>query len=116
MPSDNANGADTIDAIALLTLPDLDGLTDRQVRGTTCVWDSALLRADTAVDLGERMTEVSGTSSPMRWFPRACRRCVHTAAYSTLMNHAPSCEQCVDDAAGCDLAVALRRLMREYRR
>lgn len=113
---EDASTTQTVDALGLLALPSLDDLTDRQVRGTTCVWDSALLTTETAVDLGERMSALSGTTSPMRWFPRACHRCVHTAAYAALMDHAPLCEQCVDEAAGCDTAVGLRRLMREHRR
>jgi hypothetical protein len=108
----------TGEALALLPLPDLDGLTDEQARGAVCVWDATEppLTGDVAVDLGEHMSPLEGTISPMRWFPRACHRHVHDAAYAALMDHAPRCEQCVDEAAGCDMAVALRRLMREHRR
>lgn len=104
-----------VEAMALLQLPDLDGLSDQQTRGTACAFDGIALTPE-AVDLGERLSPLSGSTSPMRWFPRACRRCVHDAAYRALFDHAPLCEQCVDNAAGCDTAVALRRLMREYRR
>jgi len=114
MPSDNANGADTIDAFALLPLPSLDTLTDQQVRGTACVWDGIPLANGVAVDLESR--EATRAGQPFSWFPRGCRKCVHDQAYRTLLDHAPSCEQCVDDAAQCGVGLALRRLMREYRR
>ncbi|MEU1272948.1 hypothetical protein [Streptomyces sp. NPDC005799] len=116
MPSDNTAGVETIDALALLALPSLDKLTDEQTKGRACVRDGVPLLPGQPVDLGERMSELSGSSSPMRWFPRACRTCVHGLAYSTLLDHAPSCEQCVDNAAGCETGAALHRLMREYRR
>lgn len=111
---ESASTTQTIDALTLLTLPALDGLSKEQVRGAACIWCGTSLTADTAVDLGERRHKrLDGRYST---FPRACHRCVHDAAYGVLMDHAPSCEQCVDDAAGCDMAVALRRLMREHRR
>ena len=105
----------TIDALAILALPDLDALTDAQTRGKTCVWDAAALTTSTAVDLGERMSPLAATGRDMRWFPRACRSCVPTIAHHTLYGHAPLCEQCVDDAGSCDIGVALRRVAREYR-
>lgn len=105
---------DTTEALALLPLPALDGLSKEQVRGASCIWCATTLAADTAVDLGERRHKrLDGHFST---FPRACHACVHDAAYAVLMDHAPRCEQCVDEAAGCDMAVALRRLMREHRR
>jgi hypothetical protein len=114
---EDASTTQTIDALALLVLPALDGLSKGQVRGAACIWCDKTLTADTAVDLGERRHKrLDGHYST---FPRACRAChrhTHDAAYAALMDHAPSCEQCVDDAAGCDTAVALRRLMREHRR
>lgn len=116
MSAETRSTSNVPDALALLQVPGLDRLVERQVHGTACVWDGVPLTVGTGVDLGERMSPQEGTASPMRWFPRACRPCVHTAAYRALLDHAPSCEQCVDDAAGCEIAVALRRLMREYRR
>lgn len=107
--------AATIDALAILALPDLAALTDAQVRGKACVWDAAALTTVMAVDLGERMSPLAATGTDMRWFPRACRSCVPTLALSTLYGHAPMCEQCVDDAGSCDTGMALRRLEREYR-
>ena len=114
MGTDETASATTIDALALLELPDLEGLSEAQVRGAECIWCSGTLTADTAVDLGERKhRRLDGRYST---FPRADRRCVHDAAYSVLLDHAPSCEQCVDNAAECPTGRALRRLMREYRR
>jgi hypothetical protein len=106
------------EALALLPLPDLDGLTDEQARGAVCVWDATEppLTGDVAVDLGEHMSPLEGTISPMRWFPRGCRRHVHDAAHRVLMDHAPRCEQCVENVADCDTGRALLRLMREHRR
>ena len=109
---------DTQQALALLPLPDLDGLTDAQTRGTTCVWcppDSPPLTAETAVELGEHLSALSGSSSPMRWFPRACHKCANPAALKALHDHAPGCEQCVDNAALCAVFRTLPRLMRETR-
>jgi hypothetical protein len=107
----------TSDALALLTLPALDGLTDEQARGAVCVWDATEqpLTGDVAVYLGERMSPLEGTASPMRWFPRACRHHVRDAAHKVLMDHAPRCEQCVENAADCDTGRALLRLMRDHR-
>lgn len=101
-------------ALELLELPALDTLTERQVRGQTCVWDAAQLHGRAAVDLGKHETKRAG--SPVLWFPRGCPRCVADAALRALHAHAPSCEQCVDDAERCPDGVALRRLMREARR
>lgn len=114
---EDASTTQTVDALALLALPGLDGLTDEQARGAVCVWGSKEppLTGGMAVDLGERMSPLDGTTSPMRWFPRACHVCVHDAAHKVLMDHAPSCEQCVDNAAECPTGRALLRLMREHR-
>lgn len=99
--------------LALLALPSLDGLTQEQVRGASCIWCGSLLDTATAVDLGERRHKrLDGKYST---FPRACRPCVHTEAYRTILNHGGSCEQCVDDLDSCPTGVGLRALMREYR-
>lgn len=101
-----------ITAVAdLLPLPDLDGLTDQQTRGATCVWDGTPLTATTAIDLGERHAD-DGTS----WFPRACRPCTLPRAMSALQAHAGMCEPCVDDHTQCPTGLALVRLVREARR
>lgn len=98
----------------LLPLPPLDGLTQQQVRGITCVWDGIALTPDTAIDLGERTMNRLG--EPVRWFPRGCRRCTGEAAYRLLLEHAPLCEQCVDDSSNCPTGTGLNRLIREARR
>ncbi|NUS22739.1 MAG: hypothetical protein HOV92_00725 [Streptomyces sp.] len=114
MSTDENADTTTIDALALLELPALDSLTTEQVRGAACIWRGEPLTADTAVDLGERRHKrLDGRYST---FPRACRRCVHEAAYKVLIGHASSCEQCVDDSSQCDTGRALLRLMREHRR
>jgi hypothetical protein len=107
-----------VEVLALLTLPDLDHLTDAQTRGAVCVWDRAedRLTAETAIDLGEHMSDVAGTESPMRWYPRACRYHIGRAALRALHEHAPMCEPCVDDAERCETGRALRRLVRDGHR
>ena len=104
---------DIEDALALLPLPDLDGLTDDQTRGATCVWcpvDSPPLTVETAIDLGEHMSLLSGSTSPMRWFPRSCRDCTAAYALRALHDHVLRCEQCTDNPACCDVGRVLRRL------
>ncbi|EGX58258.1 hypothetical protein SZN_18707 [Streptomyces zinciresistens K42] len=101
-------------ALAGLALPGLGGLSEDQVRGRCCVWGAdERLTAETAVDLGPRTTHRAGY--PVTWYPRGCHAHVHRAALRALHEHAPYCEQCVDDASGCPTGVALRRLMREHR-
>lgn len=98
-----------LSALPLLTIPTLSGLLASQVRGRTCVWCETILDTATAVDLRERA--VNGITA----FPRGCRGCVHQQAYLTLLDHAPTCEPCVDDPDACPTGVALRALMRECR-
>lgn len=97
-----------------LDLPALGTLTEQQVRGQACVWDGVPLSGVPAVDLGARTATRAGR--PTQWFPRGCPRCVAEAALRALHAHAPSCEQCVDDAARCPEGLGLRRLMRMVRR
>lgn len=106
------------DALALLALPALDGLTDDQTRGAICVWDrhEDRLTAETAVDLGEHMSPLNGSTSLMRWFPRGCRHHTGQAALRALHEHAPMCEPCVDNAAECETGRALRRIIRDAHR
>ncbi|NUR04341.1 MAG: hypothetical protein HOY79_49910 [Streptomyces sp.] len=114
MRTDENAGTTTIDALALLELPALEGLTTEQVRGAACIWRGEPLTTDTAVDLGERRHKrLDGRYST---FPRACHRCTHEAAYAVLIKHTMACEQCVDNAAECPTGRALLRLMRENRR
>ncbi|MFH9013953.1 hypothetical protein ACH4C6_21560 [Streptomyces sp. NPDC017943] len=102
----------TPQAIAELAVPDLATLTDEQVQGRVCVWDrhEDVLTGESAVDLGERMTELAGTSSPMRWFPRGCRRHVAEQAYVALFEHTlEHCRECRGSDT-CPIGAALLRL------
>lgn len=94
----------------ILGLPSPDDLTADQARGADCVWCAARLTAETATDLGEHL------AGGIRWFPRACRTDVADRAHRGLYAHAPLCEQCTDDASGCDITRWLYRLVREARR
>ncbi|PNG20317.1 hypothetical protein [Streptomyces cahuitamycinicus] len=99
-------------AIAELAVPDLATLTDAQVEGRVCVWDrhEEPLTGEMAVDLGERMADVDGTASPMRWFPRGCRRHVGEYSYLALFDHTlEKCEPCKGSKT-CDTGKALLRL------
>lgn len=99
------------DVLTLLPLPDLADLPEPQFRGTACVWGGGPVDTVTAVDLGQRRIDCADgyiTASP-----RACRRCAGEKAYGALFDHAPSCEQCVDNAAECEIGRALNRLVRE---
>lgn len=98
----------------LLELPAVSDLSEPQVRGANCVWCGIVLASDMVVDLGPRPAQRAG--EPVTWFPRSCRPCMGKRAYRALLDHAPLCERCVDDASGCGTGVGLRRLMREARR
>lgn len=98
--------------LAALILPPLTGLTEAQVRGTTCVWDGIALTPETAVDLGPvRMKRLHGH---YQWFPRGCKRCVGDRAYSALFLHARDCRTCWQGPE-CPFSVAANRLVREGR-
>ncbi|MEU6913564.1 hypothetical protein [Streptomyces olindensis] len=101
-------------ALGLLEVPSLDGLTEDQARGFTCVWDSEEepLTEETAVALGERDKR----------HPRGCPKHVASAAYEALFMHClGDCEVCskeeqtvvdgVVQDTRCEIAVALRRLV-----
>ncbi|MFJ8332889.1 hypothetical protein [Streptomyces sp. NPDC094437] len=94
-----------------LALPALDSLEEDRASGRACVWNGEPLTIETAVDLGEQ-TDAAGRVC----FLRACRKHAGQVAHRALMEHAPSCEQCVDDAGGCDVGRVLLRLIREGRR
>jgi len=96
---------------AVLRLPDPRQLIEDQVRGAVCVWGSERLRVATAVDLGEHTDATIG-----RWWPRACPQCAAEHAHRALFEHAPMCEQCVDEAGRCEVGRLLYRLIREGRR
>lgn len=94
----------------VLELPSPDDLTSEQVRGADCVWCTARLTGETAVDLGEHLDD------GVHWFPRACREDAADRAHRGLFTHAPMCEQCTDEPGGCDISRWLYRLVRENRR
>jgi hypothetical protein len=98
------------DVLALLPLPEHDAVSRQQRRGAACVWDAIALTPTTAVDLGARPIRPGGHYV---WFPRGCRRCVGVRARAAIRDHAPSCEQCVDDASQCQTRTALEHLARE---
>ena len=95
-------------------LPSTKDLSEGQLRGSHCVWCDEPITTDTAVDLGERPYRRLDVRSS--WFPRACPKCAGEKAYRTLLDHAPLCELCVENAADCDTGRALYRLVREGRR
>ncbi|WP_320784214.1 hypothetical protein [Streptomyces sp. CRN 30] len=105
------------EAVELLGLPGLDGLTDDQVRGADCVWCRTGLSIETAVDLGELQSPLAGTTSEhgTRWFPRADRRCIAPRARRALDSHTPMCEQCADERAICPVGRILQQLAKEQR-
>lgn len=106
-------GMSTPDAPALLPLPSLDYMSERQLRGYVCVWGGEQLVNGAAVDLGPRRKKRLGGDYQI--FPRACRTCAREAAIRVLRVHRGSCEQCTDDATVCDVRAALDRLAREGR-
>ncbi|WP_432158957.1 hypothetical protein [Streptomyces sp. bgisy153] len=92
------------DAIAALVLPARETLDDAQQRGAACVWCSAPLDGERAVDLGEQPL-------PDRWFPRACQSCVAGRAWRGFLDHAMPCSQCGGTTGVlCDTGRALVRL------
>ncbi|MEU6324374.1 hypothetical protein [Streptomyces sp. NPDC047009] len=105
------------DVLAVLALPPLDGLTDDQRRGATCVWhDGKRLTGEKAVALGEHMSPLRGSTTPTRWFPRACHTCVADRAHHSLFAHCTTCKDCADEAGRCEIGRGLYRLVRQYRR
>lgn len=106
------------EVVAALELPSLDTLADARVRGAECLWCDEILTAQTAVDLGEQMSPLSGVTSPMRWFPRSCRPCAAGQAHTALFKHGSTCALCkVKEKAGdCTIGRGLYRIIRDGRR
>lgn len=104
----------TREALALLPLPALDGLTEAQVRGRDCVWCGIVLTAETAIDCGPRRKKHLGTAYD--WFPRSCTSCTGGAALRALHDHAPACKECCAYAGGCDTGRILLSLIRDGHR
>ncbi|MBD9734150.1 hypothetical protein IGX29_20520 [Streptomyces sp. H28] len=100
------------EVLAVLLLPAPDDVDDSQLRGAACVWcESSPLETETALDLGEQKTPTGET-----WFPRSCLRCAGAWAHHGLFDHAPTCEQCTDEASRCEIGLTLYRLIRQGRR
>ncbi|GGV80537.1 hypothetical protein [Streptomyces thermoviolaceus] len=104
--------------LEFMGLPSLHEVTEEQSRGVACVWCRARINTETAIDLGEQKSPPNGSTSMtgMTWFPRACRPCTADRAHRGLFEHAPMCEQCVDEPGGCEINRVLYRLVREGRR
>jgi hypothetical protein len=109
-------------ALALLELPSLDGLTEEQVRGFTCIWDGSEkpLAEEAAVALGPRRK--GRLDGEYDWHPRGCPEHVAHAAYEALFVHCMGdCEPCSrtdeeieqqpEQESACEIGVALRRLV-----
>ncbi|CAK7286735.1 hypothetical protein [Streptomyces misionensis] len=104
----------TLHPLALLPVPPYNTLTEHQVRGLDCVWESEYLTTTTPIDLGERTIRRIDTRTS--WYPRACRRCVEREALKAVVEHGETCEQCVDDHAQCPTGLNLVRAVRAARR
>lgn len=107
------------EVLGVLALPALEGVSEEQVGGRACVWCRSPLTIETAVPLGEHMTQVEASTavSGMRCFPRGCRACVHERAHRGLFAHGSTCDLCRDEktAADCTVGRGLYRLVRENR-
>ncbi|QCR49792.1 hypothetical protein [Streptomyces sp. SGAir0924] len=112
------------DVLALLAdaLPELDTLTDDQVRGAHCAWCKAPVIAEDAVDFGEKTSPASWSTSTIgvRWYPRACPACAADRAHRALLDHASDCADCrrvpaPGEPTVCEVARVLTRLVREGR-
>jgi hypothetical protein len=108
MPSDTTSTS--THALALLTLPAFDELTDNRRRGAECVWTGRPLTGGTAIDLGERQA-----SDGTLWFPRACRAGVLREAMAALHTHSQACLDCQRDYRACEQGYGLLRLVKEMR-
>lgn len=100
----------SVEDLALLPLPDLSTLSEKQRRGALCVWDSTPLGPD-ATDLGQRQADDGRTI-----FPRSCCPCMRAHVRGSAAAHKAMCEQCVDGHADCETDQALQRLVREHGR
>ncbi|MER6524706.1 hypothetical protein [Streptomyces sp. NPDC001508] len=108
------------EVLKVLALPGLDGLADAKTRGAECLWCPETLTTETAVDFGERRSPLSSSSSVsgMKWYPRACRKCVAGRAHRGLFTHTVACDLCETEkaAAECIVGRGLYRLVRDCRR
>jgi len=103
-----AGQPNTVEAAALLLLPDMARMSDAQVRGAACAWCAVILAPATAVDLGPRRIRLLDRHITVR--PRGCRTCVAEHLPAVQEGHIGTCEQCVDNPAGCETSRGLRHL------
>jgi hypothetical protein len=80
-----------VEALALLPLPNVSALSQRQTEGTICVWCGAGLIPYTARDLGARPGPGGGTQI----FPRGCGKCVRAKAAEVYKIHVSQCGACL---------------------
>jgi hypothetical protein len=106
MPGETASTL--TEALAMLPVPDHGDMSDRQFKGTACVWCGTPVSTDTAVDLGQRRIRLPDGHITVS--PRACRDCAPGQIAAAVEQHASMCESCADSTTGCDIAGALRRL------
>ncbi|MGW3099515.1 ATP-binding protein [Streptomyces sp. NPDC001102] len=109
-----------VEVLEVLAMPALDGLSEEQVGGRTCIWCVSLLTIETAVQLGEHLTDVGASAAVtgMRAFLRGCRSCVQDRAHRGLFTHGSTCDLCRDEQAAdeCVVGRGLYRLVRETSR
>lgn len=96
------SGMATVDALALLPIP--DRLSDAQRAGHVCVWGGETLIPETAVNLGSR--KMAGGIA----FLQGCRRCVEQAAIGVLFDHTTDCLACKTEP--CQTGRALTRVIK----
>lgn len=102
------SGMATVDALALLPIPTLDGLSEQQLVGNVCVWGGETLTGETAIRLNTRKLD------DRLVFPRGCRSCVSRAAMRVLFTHSTgtdACQACQTEPA-CETGRALARVIR----
>jgi hypothetical protein len=95
----------------------LDVLTDGQRRGATCVWHGGKrLIVEKVVDLGEHMSPLRGSTTLIRWFPRACHTCVANRARHGLFAHCTTYKDGADEAGRCAMGARPVPPRQKYRR
>jgi hypothetical protein len=110
----------SVEALALLPVPDWADLSEQQGRGTACAWCGIILSTATAVDLGVRRIRV--LDGHLNTYPRACRTCMRAKVQDAAAQHPGMCEHCAtvttsfDAATACDTAQALHQLVLEHGR
>ncbi|WP_458248860.1 ATP-binding protein [Streptomyces sp. MAI_2237] len=116
----SATEAIPVEVLEALAIPALDGLSEEQVGGRACIWCASLLTIETAVQLGEHLTDAGASTAVtrMRTSPRGCRSCVEGRAHRGLFAHGSTCALCRDEqtAGECVVGRGLYRLVRETSR